>query len=264
MSQPISKLSLAELRLRIRDNNYTGYTSGLAKSYLQANLVILPEAWANEFLLFCQRNPIACPLIGMTEAGSKRLSEIGLDIDITRDVPEYHVFCDGEFSCSVSDLDNHWRNDLVVFVLGCSFSFEDAMTQTGLRIRNIEQNCNVSMYDTNIACHSAGRFHGNMVVSMRPFVPSDAIRAIQVTTRFPKAHGAPVHFGQPETIGITDINSPDYGDSVEIEPGEVPVFWACGVTPQNVMRASKPPFCITHAPGKMLITDRLNSEFAFL
>ena len=138
------------------------------------------------------------------------------------------------------------------------------MIQTGLKVRNIEQNCNVSMYDTNIACQPAGRFKGNMVVSMRPFTPSDAIRAIQVTTRFPKAHGAPVHFGNPSAIGITDIQAPNYGDKVEVKANEVPLFWACGVTPQNVVRASKPPFCITHAPGKMLITDRLNSEFAFL
>ncbi|QUJ66636.1 putative hydro-lyase [Photobacterium sp. GJ3] len=264
MSQSLSQLPLSELRRRIRDNSYTGPTSGLAKAYLQANLVILPEAWANEFLLFCQRNPVACPLIGMTEPGQKHLGEIGLDIDISRDVPEYQVFYDGEYECSVSDLNEHWRDDLVIFVLGCSFSFEDAMIQTGLQVRNIEQNCNVSMYDTNIACQPAGRFKGNMVVSMRPFVPSDAIRAVQVTTRFPKAHGAPVHFGNPSAIGISDINSPNYGDAVEIKPEEVPVFWACGVTPQNVMRVSKPPFCITHAPGKMLITDRLNSEFAFL
>ncbi|WP_295890692.1 putative hydro-lyase [uncultured Vibrio sp.] len=264
MSQTVSQLTLPELRQRIRDNLYSGSTSGLAKSYLQANLVILPQEWANDFLLFCQRNPIACPLIGMTEPGKTHLEEIGIDIDISRDVPEYHVFYDGEFECSVNDLNDYWRDDLVIFVLGCSFSFEDAMIQTGLSVRNIDQNCNVSMYDTNIACQSAGRFHGNMVVSMRPFTPSDAIRAVQVTTRFPKAHGAPVHFGNPSAIGIEDIDTPNYGDNVEIKPDEVPVFWACGVTPQNVMRNSKPPFCITHAPGKMLITDRLNSEFAFL
>ena len=264
MSESVSQLPLPALRQRIRDNAYTGSTSGLAKGYLQANLVILPAEWANDFLLFCQRNPVACPLIGMTEPGEKHLAEIGLDIDISRDVPEYHVFFDGQFEHAASDLTQQWRDDLVTFVLGCSFSFEEAMLQTGLRVRNIDQQCNVSMYDTNIACQPAGRFQGNMVVSMRPFTPADAIRAIQVTTRFPKAHGAPVHFGSPDAIGIADINTPNYGDAVEIKSQEVPVFWACGVTPQNVMRNSKPPFCITHAPGKMLITDRLNDEFAFL
>lgn len=264
MPESVSQLPLPALRQRIRENTYTGSTSGLAKGHLQANLVILPAEWANDFLLFCQRNPVACPLICMTEPGEKHLAAIGLDIDISSDVPEYHVFYDGQFEQAAADLSQHWRDDLVTFVLGCSFSFEEAMLQTGLRVRNIDQQCNVSMYDTSIACQPAGRFQGNMVVSMRPFTPADAIRAIQVTTRFPKAHGAPVHFGDPAAIGIVDINAPNYGDAVEIKPQEVPVFWACGVTPQNVMRNSKPPFCITHAPGKMLITDRLNDEFAFL
>ncbi|ELA7568520.1 putative hydro-lyase [Vibrio alginolyticus] len=264
MTASVSQLPLPALRQRIRENAFTDSTSGLAKGYMQANLVILPAEWANDFLLFCQRNPVACPLIGMTEPGAKNLAEIGLDIDISSDVPEYHVFYDGQFELATPDLTQHWRDDLVTFVLGCSFSFEEAMLQAGLNVRNIDQQCNVSMYDTNIACQPAGRFHGNMVVSMRPFTPADAIRAIQVTTRFPKAHGAPVHFGTPDAIGIEDINIPNYGDPVTINSHEVPVFWACGVTPQNVMRNSKPPLCITHAPGKMLITDRLNNEFAFL
>ncbi|USD61674.1 putative hydro-lyase [Vibrio sp. SCSIO 43140] len=260
----VSQLSVEQLRQQIRNNDYKGSTSGLAQSYLQANLVILPKDWANEFLLFCQRNPVACPLIGMTEPGSKSLQEIGIDIDISRDVPEYHVFRNGEFEASVCDLTEIWCDDFVVFVLGCSFSFEDALMQAGLKVRNIEEGCNVSMYDTQLACHSAGRFHGNMVVSMRPFTPSDAIRAVQVTTRFPKAHGAPIHFGNPLAIGISDVTTPSYGDAVEIKHDEVPVFWACGVTPQNVIRHSKPPICITHAPGKMLITDRLNNELSFM
>lgn len=259
-----SQLSLDKLRQLIRSNTYTGSTSGLASGYLQANLVILPKEWANDFLLFCQRNPVACPLIGMTDPGEKHLSDIGLDIDISLDTPEYNVFYDGEFNYSVSDLTELWRDDLVAFVLGCSFSFEEAMIQSGLRIRNIDQGCNVSMYDTNISCQTAGRFHGNMVVSMRPFTPADTIRAVQITTRFPKAHGAPIHFGTPSLIGISNLDSPNYGDAVQIKPDEVPVFWACGVTPQNIIRNSKPPFCITHAPGKMLITNRLSNEFAFL
>ena len=186
---------------------------------------------------------------------------LGEDIDIRSDLPMYRVWRNGELSEEVPDIRHLWQADWVSFVIGCSFSFEEAMLQAGLSVRNIDQQCNVSMYDTNIACQPAGRFHGNMVVSMRPFTPADAIRAIQVTTRFPKAHGAPVHFGTPDAIGIEDINIPNYGDPVTINPQEVPVFWACGVTPQNVMRNSKPPLCITHAPGKMLITDRLNNEF---
>ncbi|QIR07522.1 putative hydro-lyase [Salinivibrio costicola] len=257
-------LPLAELRQKIGVNAYTGSTSGLAPGYLQANLVILPADWANDFLLFCQRNPVACPLIGVTEPGCPFLNDIGADIDISRHAPEYHVFYNGQFDTSVADLSEHWRDDLVAFVLGCSFSFEDALVQSGLTVRNIEQGRNVSMYDTQIACQPAGRFSGNLVVSMRPFTSQDAIRAIQITSRYPKAHGAPVHFGTPAAIGISDINTPNYGDAVDIFDGEVPVFWACGVTPQNVIRHSKPPICITHAPGKMLITNLLNNALSVL
>ncbi|ODQ01311.1 putative hydro-lyase [Salinivibrio sp. SS2] len=257
-------LPLAELRQKIGVNAYTGSTSGLAPGYLQANLVILPADWANDFLLFCQRNPVACPLIGVTEPGCPFLNDIGADIDISRHAPEYHVFYNGQFDTSVADLSEHWRDDLVAFILGCSFSFEDALVQSGLTVRNIEQGHNVSMYDTQIACQPAGRFSGNLVVSMRPFTPQDAIRAIQITSRYPKAHGAPVHFGTPAAIGISDINTPNYGDAVDIFDGEVPVFWACGVTPQNVIRHSKPPICITHAPGKMLITNLLNNALSVL
>ncbi|WP_122034617.1 putative hydro-lyase [Aliivibrio sp. EL58] len=257
-------LSLKKLREKIRNNEFTGATSGYASGYLQANLVILPALWAADFLLFCQKNPVACPLIDVTQAGERYLSSIGADIDLSTDVPEYHVFYEGNFETSVSDLTELWQDDLVTFVLGCSFSFEEALIQSGLSIRNIDEGKNVSMYDTNIPCEPAGKFNGSFVVSMRPFTPKDAIRAIQITTRFPKSHGAPVHFGDPDSIGISDIANPNYGDAVQINSGEVPVFWACGVTPQNVIRQSRPPFCITHAPGKMLITDRLSSEFAVL
>ncbi|UTV29848.1 putative hydro-lyase [Photobacterium atrarenae] len=264
LQQSLASLSRQALREQIRANTYTGSTSGLVPGYLQANLVMLPADWATDFLLFCQKNPVACPLIGVTEPGQPFLDEIGAAIDISRDVPEYHVFHDGQFTAKVPDLEVYWRDDLVIFVLGCSFSFEEALIQSGLTVRNIEQQRNVSMYDTQITCQPAGRFHGNMVVSMRPFTPKDAIRAIQITSRYPKAHGAPVHFGDPAAIGIQDINTPDYGEAVDIHADEVPVFWACGVTPQNVLRQSKPPICITHAPGKMLITDVLNNALAVL
>lgn len=259
-----TRAALHALRQQIRINAFTGSTTGAAPGYLQANLVILPAAWATDFLLFCQKNPVTCPLIDVTLPGEKSLASIGSDIDLSRDVPEYHVFYDGEFEVSVSDLSTLWQDDLVTFVLGCSFSFEEALIQAGLSIRNIDQGKNVSMYDTKIPCQSTSLFHGNYVVSMRPFTPADAIRTIQITTRFPKAHGAPVHFGDPAAIGIADVMAPNYGDAVDIYAGEVPVFWGCGVTPQNVIRQSRPPFCITHAPGKMLITDRLSSEFAVL
>ena len=200
MPQSVESMSISALRQQIRSNQFTGSTSGLAQGYLQANLVILPAAWAMDFLLFCQKNPVACPLIGVTQPGEKHLADIGIDIDISRDVPEYHVFFEGKLENKVHDLDECWQDDFVIFALGCSFSFEEALIQSGLTVRNIEQGCNVSMYDTSIACQPAGKFSGNMVVSMRPFNPADAIRAIQITSRFPKAHGAPVHFGDPSAI----------------------------------------------------------------
>ncbi|MDP5252730.1 MULTISPECIES: putative hydro-lyase [unclassified Vibrio] len=255
-------MTALELRQKIRSNQFQGTTSGLAKGYLQANLVILPEDWAEDFLLFCQRNPVACPLIAVGEAGNPYIKALGDDINIKTDVPQYHLFQDGEYQAEVADLQQHWRDDLVTFVLGCSFSFEEALIESGLSVRNIEQNKNVSMFNTHLPCQSAGRFQGHYVVSMRPFLAKDAIEAIQITSRFPKAHGAPIHMGDPSLIGIADLNCPDYGDRVDMKPHEIPLFWACGVTPQNAIRRSKPPFCITHAPGKMLITDRLNREFA--
>lgn len=257
-------ISLQELRQQIRSNEFTDSTTGCAPGYLQANLVMLPASWAADFLLFCQKNPTTCPLIDVTEPGDKYLFSLGRDIDLSTDVPEYNVFFDGKLDTSVSDLSEYWRDDLVTFVLGCSFSFEEALIQSGLSVRNIDEGKNVSMYDTLIPCQAAGKFSGNYVVSMRSFSPADAIRAIQITTRFPKAHGAPIHFGDPKAIGIKDITSPEYGDAILIKEGEVPVFWGCGVTSQNVIRQSRPPFCITHSPGKMLITDRLSSEFVVL
>lgn len=252
------------LRTAIRYGQHTGTTSGLATGAMQGNIVILPDDWASEFLLFCQKNPVSCPLIGVSDVGQFQLPELGSDIDIRKDVPEYFVYRHGELVEKRNDISGLWQGNLVAFVLGCSFSFENALSQAGLTPRNIEENVNVSMYETNIPTIPAGRFSGNTVVTMRPYTPKDAIRAIQITTRFPKAHGSPLHFGSPDTIGIRDLSSPEYGDPVTIKAGEVPVFWACGVTPQLVLRQSKPPFCITHAPGKMLITDILDTDLAVM
>ncbi|BFM49917.1 putative hydro-lyase [Marinomonas sp. THO17] len=253
-----------ELRQAIRNQTHTGPTSGLATGVMQGNIVILPADWASDFLLFCQKNPVACPLIGVSEVGDYRLPELGKDIDMRHDVPEYYVYRDGAKVESRADITDLWRDDLVVFVLGCSFSFENALSQAGLTPRNITENVNVSMFETSIPTTPAGRFFGNTVVTMRPYTPKDAIRAIQITTRFPKAHGAPLHFGTPEDIGIEDLSKPNFGDPVSVKNGEVPVFWACGVTPQVAIRNAKPPFCITHAPGKMLVTDLLDTDLAVL
>jgi len=237
-------------------------TAGVAPGYVQGNLAILPESLAASFHRFCQLNPKPCPIIGMSEVGDPRIPALGIDLDIRTDIPRYRVWRDGELIEEPTDVMAHWRDDLVAFVIGCSFSFEEALIADGLRIRHIDEQRNVPMYRTNIACKAAGPFEGRMVVSMRPFKPAEAIRAIQITTRFPSVHGAPVHIGRPELIGISDITKPDYGDAVSIQPDEMPVFWACGVTPQSVILQSRPSFAITHAPGFMLVTDVRNSEFS--
>jgi uncharacterized protein YcsI (UPF0317 family) len=239
-------------------------TAGVASGFVQGNLAILPETYASAFHRFCQLNPKPCPIIGISDVGDPRIPALGSDLDIRTDLPRYRVWRDGEVVDEPTDVKAHWRDDLVAFVLGCSFSFEEALLAEGLPIKHIERKVRVPMYRTNIACASAGRFAGPMVVSMRPFKPADAIRAVQITTRFPAVHGAPVHLGHPHLIGIDDIAEPDYGDPVPVEADEIPVFWACGVTPQAVIAAAKLPFAITHAPGLMLVTDLQNKSLAVL
>ncbi len=254
-----------DLRHAIRRGEMTSNTSGLCPGYVQGNLCILPADWANDFLKFCQLNPKPCPVVGMSRnPGDYTIETLGGDLDIRTDIPQYRIFKDGVATDQVTDITEYWQDDFVAFVLGCSFSFEEPLIADGLEVRNIAQCVNVPMYRTNIACEEAGPFSGNMVVSMRPFKPADAIRAIQICSRFPSVHGAPVHFGDPAQIGITDINNTDFGDAVSIEEGEVPVFWACGVTPQVAVEQAKPPICITHAPGCMLVTDKLNSQLAVM
>lgn len=246
----------------IRSGAWTGHTSGLAEGHVQGNVVILPELLANDFLRYCQRNPKPCPLLAVSEPGEALLPGLGADIDIRTDVPRYRVWRDGVLADQPTDISNLWRNDLVTFVIGCSFSFEEALLEAGIPLRHIAQNRNVAMYRSNIATAPAGVFSGPMVVSMRPLKALDAIRAIQITARFPNVHGAPVHLGNPTLIGIADLAKPDYGDAVDVLPDEIPVFWACGVTPQAAITQARPEFCITHAPGAMLITDLLNHHLA--
>jgi uncharacterized protein YcsI (UPF0317 family) len=251
-------------RLRMRQGLFSGPTSGLAPGNVQANLVILPKALAHDFLRFAQANPRPCPVLGVTEAGDPRLPALGEDLDLRTDLPKYRVWRNGEMVEEPTDISHLWRDDLVGFAIGCSFSFEEALLEDGIEVRHIACDSNVPMYRTNIDCVPAGVFHGKLVVSMRPMKPADAIRAVQITSRFPSVHGAPVHLGLPEQIGIADIGKPDYGDAVPIHAGELPVFWACGVTPQSVIASAKPEFCITHAPGSMLITDLRNTSLAAL
>ncbi len=252
------------VRLRVRRGEHRGPTAGCAPGYVQANLAILPSELATEFLRFCQLNPKPCPLLAASEPGDPRLPGLGADLDIRTDISRYRIWRDGELIEEVPDIKAHWRDDLVAFLLGCSFSFEEALLEDGIPLRHVASGCNVAMYRTNIDTVPAGRFRGPLVVSMRPLRAADAIRAVQITSRFPAVHGAPVHIGNPGLIGIEDITRPDYGDPVAIEADELPVFWACGVTPQSVIAAVKPPFCITHAPGHMLVTDLKNSRMAIL
>ncbi|MFD2177902.1 putative hydro-lyase [Veronia pacifica] len=253
-----------ELRMLARNGIFDGPTSGFAPGLAQGNVVILPKEWANDFLVYCQKNPIACPLLAVSAPGETSIASLGENIDIRSDVPEYCVFRHGELVEHTSDIKNIGWDDMVAFVLGCSFSFEEALLRAGLSLRNVESQSNVSMYQTNLPTVPSRCFSGNMVVSMRPFRPAEAIRAIQITSRFPKSHGAPIHFGNPEDIGIKDIHAPDFGDQVVIKEGEIPVFWACGVTPQLSIANAKPPIAITHSPGKMLITDLTNEQLSVM
>jgi uncharacterized protein YcsI (UPF0317 family) len=245
----------AEVRRRARTGQLNGPTPGLALGFVQANLVVVPKELAFDFLLFCHRNPKPCPLLDVTEPGSAEPALAAPGADLRNDLPRYCVYQHGEIVDEPADLQRWWRGDLVGFLLGCSFTFENALLQAGLPVRHIEMGRNVPMYRTNIACQSAGIFRGPMVVSMRPLTPAQAVRAVQACSRFSRAHGAPLHLGDPEAIGIHDLHRPDFGDPVEIGRGEIPVFWACGVTPQAVAMEVKPPLLITHKPGHMFVTD---------
>ncbi len=251
-------------RLMIRAGEFTGHTAGLAPGYVQGNLCILPADYAAEFAEYCRNNPKPCPLLAAAAVGDPHLPTLADDLDIRSDLPRYRVFRDGRLVDEPTDIGGLWRDDLVSFVLGCSFSFETALLDDGIRLRHIEDGTLVAMYKTNVDTVPAGRFQGKMVVSMRPLNPADAIRAIQITTRFPGVHGAPVHVGLPHLIGVEDLEAPLGGDPPAMRADEIPVFWACGVTPQVALEAARPPLCITHKPGSMIITDLRNSRLALL
>ena len=253
-----------QLRADIRAGKWRQPTSGLAHGYTQTNVAIVPWALAYDFLLFCQRNPRPCPLLEVMDVGNPEPRDLAPGADIRTDVPRYRVYRHGVPVDEVDSLQDYWRDDLVTFLLGCSFTFEHPLMDAGIRIRHLELGVNVPMFVTNQPCKAAGIFHGPMVVSMRPIPQEQVIRTVQITSRFPAVHGAPLHIGNPMVLGICDLNKPDFGDAVPVAPGEVPVFWACGVTPQAVMMQAKPELALTHAPGHMFITDRREHEFAIL
>jgi uncharacterized protein YcsI (UPF0317 family) len=260
--QSVALVTGLDVRRAARAGALDAPTAGLAPGYVQGNLAILPHEYAEDFLRFCQANPKPCPLIGVSEAGDPAIPALGADLDIRTDIPRYRVWRGGELAGEPRDVKSVWRDDLVSFVLGCSFSFEEALLQADVPLRHIARGDGVPMYRTSIQTKRAGRFHGPVVVSMRPLKPADAIRAVQITSRLPSVHGAPIHLGYPEQIGITDLAKPDYGLPLPLEAGELPVFWACGVTPQAAIAAAKVPFAITHAPGYMLVTDLKNAQLA--
>lgn len=256
-------LAPARVRKFIREERITGPTSGMCPGYAQANLVVLPKEYAYDFLLFTQRNPKSCPVLEVSEAGDRLLRRIAPGADIASEIPRYRIYENGVMTGEYTNVESFWREDLVSFLIGCSFSFESELLEAGIEVRHISMGCNVPMYITNIECEPAGIFSGKMVVSMRPIPYGQLVKAVTVTEQMPKVHGTPIHIGDPSVIGIKDVNRPDFGDAVPVKPGEVPVFWCCGVTPQSVVMNVKPSFCITHAPGHMLITDVKNADLKY-
>jgi len=247
-------ISSSRLRELIRNKEWTIPTTGVSPGTVQANLVMLPREEAFNFLLFCVRNPKPCPVLDVLEPGEVEPA-IAQRADLRTDLPKYRIFRDGQLEAEAEDVLDVFHEDMVSFLLGCSFSFENALLAAGLPVRNIEEDKNVSMYITNRLCRPAGPFSAPLVVSMRPMTPEEAVRAVQVTTRFQLTHGAPVHLGSPEKIGIKDLDKPDFGDPVAIHPDEIPIFWACGVTSMLAATSAPLPLVITHSPGHMFVSD---------
>lgn len=248
-------MTLADLRQEVRSGRYVSHTAGLGEGFLQTNLVILPEAHALDFMRYCQRNPKPCPLVGVSDTGDPMMRTLGEDIDIRTDVPAYNIYRNGRLETSVSNIRDLWREDMVALALGCSFTFERALRAAGIPVWHVENDTTVPMFRSTIETVPAGPFRGKMVVSMRAVDEARVDEAIAISRRFPLAHGAPVYVGDPTGIGIADPTRPDWGDPAPIGPGQVPMFWACGVTPQVAVEAARLPLCITHKPGHMLITD---------
>ncbi|PCJ60311.1 MAG: DUF1445 domain-containing protein [Planctomycetota bacterium] len=255
-----SYITPKENRALIRGGKYTQQTSGMSMGYLQVNVVILPKDFANDFQKYCVNNSKACPLLEVTDVGSIDAGKLATEVDVRVDLPKYQIFKNGLLVDSPDDILNYWQDDFVTFYLGCSFSFEDKLLEEGFKLRHIVEGRNVPMYKSNLPCASVGPFKGNMVVSMRPFLKEDISKVSQITKEFSFAHGDPIHMGDPEAIGIGDINNPDFGDAVTINSNEIPVFWACGVTALEAVKSAKLDIAITHAPGCMLICDVLSDD----
>jgi len=257
-------LAPRQIRKLIREGKWDRDTSGLAPGYAQANLAILPKKLSFDFLLFCQRNPKPCPVLEVTEPGDPILRKITKGADIRTDIPRYRIYRKGKYVAEVENITKYWRKDSVAFLIGCSYTFESALLNANIPLKHIQDGTGVPVYITNIPCQPAGIFAGPMVVSMRPIPQGLVVRAVQVTSRFPATHGAPVHIGNPRRIGISDLKKVDWGDPPRMEKGDVPMFWACGVTPQAVAMEVKPELMITHSAGHMFISDVRDEELAAL
>jgi len=256
---PYVHMQPVQARQLIREEIITFPTAGICQGYAQANLVILPPEYSKDFELYAQKNPAPCPILEIIK-GTPQTRIMGKDGNICSDISLYRIYRDGVFTEELSNVSAYWKEGYVGFLIGCSFSFEEALMAAGIPVRHIEQGCNVPMFKTNIQTIQAGPFQGPMVCSMRPMTPDQAELAYQITEKMPNVHGAPIQIGNPEAIGIYNLMTPDYGDPVGIRPDEVPVFWPCGVTPQAAVEQAKLPIAITHAPGHMFITDILNNE----
>lgn len=251
-----------QIRRLCRTGAFTGSTAGVARGFAQANLVVVRSALAADFESFCRRNPQSCPLLEVTQPGDYALSQIAAGADLRNDLPRYRVFRNGRCVDQPTSITAYWpdtsndaRCDLVAFLIACSFTFDSALIEAGVPVRHVEQRCNVSMYRTNIECKASGPFAGPLIVSMRPMPPQLVPTARSITGAFPRVHGAPIHVGDPNAIGIEDLDRPDYGDAVAMRPGEVPVFWACGVTPMEAVIHAGLDLAMTHDPGHMFLTD---------
>src|SRR2546425_943807 len=257
---PIDTRHPREIRADIRSGKLNGITAGLGQNFVQANLAVLPKDHAYDFLLFCQRNPRPCPLIEVTDVGSPEPVGVAPGADLRTDIPRYRIYKDGVVADEVTDVTPYWRDDLVAFLLGCSFTFEWALLDAGIRLWHVEQGKNVAMWRTNVQGRPAGLVHAPSVGPMRPIASAQLAKAVTASARFPNAHGAPVHIGDPAAIGVKDIAKPDWGDAQAFKPGDVPVIWACGVTPQAGARPSRSPFMNTHSPGHILTAQRPDSQ----
>ncbi|WP_299664782.1 putative hydro-lyase [uncultured Ruegeria sp.] len=253
--EPLKSATTESVRAQIRSQSYRGHTAGLGGNTLQANLAILPELYALDFMRYCQRNPKPCPIVGVSDTGNPNMDTLGSDIDIRTDTPAYYIYRDGTHTDTVHDLSDLWRDDFVAFALGCSFTFEHALQQAKVPLWHIENDCTVPMFVTNIRTVKSGPFEGPMVVSMRAIPDARVDEVVEISRNFPLAHGGPVHWGDPAIIGIPDVSSPNWGDPAPVPDGTTPMFWACGVTPQAAIKNAKPSIAITHKPGHMLITD---------